>query len=537
MDCERLLVHVSFDWEREEVMGIFDVFKGKSRELMPLMYYRENLPIGRFAAEQDFSFDMAVNIVLFCKRLHKMGALSDDKIVRFPISNMKEMLKKHNLIGEISISSLNVVQIAFGEDYAGYWFRDKDGDDSLYMVPKQIAIYHTQRENNYYLCILKDGLDFCTNQISVSDQEAVSAKIGKGKPVFLGMVEMSELKSAFHILFAFLKYHMLSELNGRGYRIFINEFADAFFRMEACDSFKEYAMQYFLLNTEKKENYPLAHADVPFVDFLRFLILTFDAGIYTGRANLNSYRIRLEKQYLIPFPDSRFPNLFAFFQYVDEELKKTGKALYLLEPGEDYFDWTFLVGKTSLYWSRDIGLKLIRFRDMSKEDYADRIALEERNRRLTQEFCEVLGVDDLDAAMKNIRGEKVLDPLLYRMHYILEFDMEAFEAEEFLDLFFERYGIGKPASARRNAFGISEDSDEIYDYNEFYEASPVEIMLSFADDVGKKGKLPVCLDTGDSECFIIVSDESEALEKLKRILQEMIDAEEIESYLFLNKPD
>lgn len=491
---------------------------------MPLMYYKQNEPIGRIVKEEDFSQEIAENIILFCSRLHEMGVFSEDKIVRFTIQGMIDMLSKLNVINDITIKSFNLAQVAFGNNYAGYWYEDKESDPpSLYMVPEQIAFYHSEKEDNYYLSLIEGGIDLCKNKVSDSDREKVSDKIGKGTLAGLGIIGMIELKNAFKILFIYLKYKIIISADKLGYNSFIQAFSNDFCKEEQRQKFVDYAKQYFLLNTEKKDIYWCAHEQIDFAEFFHRVTLIFNVGIQAGRNSFDSYSDWFEENCGIRLKKRDFENSFELLSNVNDALKRTGKSIYILD-FDDYFDNTILVGNEFADVRNDFGIEIEKFEDTLKDRYSESIEYETRIRRVSREFYASIGVKNVDHLMRCIYGTDVLDQEVYDRDYIVNLDWKEDVISELVYDFFSKHGLetliedlcvdGKTIDERH--FG---DCDEV---------SPYDRMILYADEIKKRGKLLAFLDTeSDSFHFVIIENDNGAKERFINAANKLIEIGEI----------
>ena len=73
-------------------MAIWNRFYKPIREFKPLAYYASEKPMGKLLDENDFSQELARNIIMYCLRLHEMGVFEEDKIVTFDIQGMVKTL-------------------------------------------------------------------------------------------------------------------------------------------------------------------------------------------------------------------------------------------------------------------------------------------------------------------------------------------------------------------------------------------------------------------------------------------------------------
>ncbi|MDO4790842.1 MAG: hypothetical protein Q3998_07765, partial [Porphyromonas sp.] len=242
--------------------------------------------MGKLADSKDFPKEFFDNIILMTKRLHKMGVYPEEEIVCFSIPKILEILKSKGILSGVSLSTIDTAQVIFGENYAGWWYKDeKQNPSSLYLTPFQLVFYHSKSPDNYFISSTKEGLDLRQNKVSVTNIHDVANNIRKTKSIKLGIKGMAELKSAYHLLFSHLKYQMLLKMNKLGYVSFIEKIANSFCPLESKEKFISYAKQYFALNTEKAEEYPLAHEELSFEDFFYTLLKKKSIGVILKKSS------------------------------------------------------------------------------------------------------------------------------------------------------------------------------------------------------------------------------------------------------------
>lgn len=514
-------------------MKFFKKEKDTKREFMPLMYYRTNEALGRIVGEDEFSKTYADKIVLFCKRLHEMGAFEEDKIIRFHIGSMVDMLVELGALKKMEIRGLNVAQVAFGKNYAGYWFEGKKGDpSSLFMVPEQIAFYHSEKEDNYYLSLLYEGLDLCKNKVSDSNIEDWLEKAGRGSPAYLSITGMSELQSAFHILFVYLKYKILIQAEKRGYYAFLQTFANAFCEEALREEFVDYAKQYFSLNEEKKRLYPMAHQDLGFADFLDRLSTLYRVGLSSGISSFASFSLWLKLRCNLAPDHKAFQNFYEYLCEADDLLAEQGKALYILNADASFFEMTLLVGDASLEFHEECGIKLKRFAELPKENYAHAIELENRVRSLARQLYAFLGVPDAEGMMALISGLWVLDRILYEEDYLLYLEPEEHALFDLLPDFLEKHGLASLMKDLR-ARGWMDAETSAFEEGGW---RPDERMLPLAEELKKRGKVLVSMEIGaPSYAYTILEDTETAREQFAYFGEELKKLREIIEYAFLDE--
>lgn len=488
-------------------MGILSLFKKPSRDFFPLMYYAKNESMGNMVGMDDFPRNLADDIILFCRRLHEMGVFEENQIVSFDIGAMLEMLSKWGVLDGVRITSFNRAQVAFGENYVGYWYEDREKEPYIqYMIPEQIAFYHTEKEDNYYLSAIDGGLDLTTNKVSVSNKEKSREKIGMGRVAKLGLKERSELKASFHILFTYLKYKILINADKLGYNAFVEKFTKSFCAPQIRVEIIEYAKQFFSLNTEKKDAYLLAHRDCTFVEFFERIIDIYDIGISVKTASLKKYAEWFDEMYSIQINDKEYDNTFDLLSAANDKLKKIGKVIYFWSLSEKFSDHKILVGEESIDWSNEIGINIAEFSDILRVQYEESILREKELRNAAYIFYETIGVRNVEEFMQDIHGFEVLDTALYNSGYVANIDWTGEDLPEILYEFFYVHGMGDIVE-ELSVGGKTIDEQRFEDDEDVI---PYDRVILYAEAIRRRGKILVFLDTNSDAYDFVMIDRNES---------------------------
>lgn len=512
-------------------MGLLSIFKNPSRDLLPLMYYAKNEPMGNMVSEKEFSRALADNIILFCQRLHEMGVFEEDRIVCFDIDGMLDMLSQWGALDGVRINSFDRAQVVFGKKYAGHWYENQESQPYIqYMVPEQIVFYHSKKEDNYYLSAIGDGLDLTTNKVSVSNLEDNRKLIGKGSAVKLREKEAEELRTSFHILFSYLKYKILINADKLGYNAFVEKFVKCFCSSQSAIVHTDYAKQFFSLNTEKKEIYPLAYRDFTFDVFFEHVTRIYDMGIFAGSASLKKYAKWLRDTYSILMDDRAYDNSFDLLSAANVELEKKGKAIYFWRFSENFSEDKILIGEKDMDLSNKIGIKIIPFGADLKAQYAERIADERKVREVARAFYKAIGVQNVEELMRNIHGFEVLDGALYDPSYALNIDWKGEDLSYILEEFFTTHGMKDLVEA----LSINGKTIDEQRFGDDDEVSPYDRVVLYAEEIRHRGKLLVHLDTNsDAYDFVLIDHDEKSKRRFAEVADRVIALGEFSSYRIL----
>lgn len=509
-------------------MAFQHLFHKPTREVKPMAYYASEEPMGRLLNENEFSKDIAQNIILFCLRLHEMGVYEEDKIITFDVQGMLKMLAEWGALEGVGISEFTTAQVVFGKEYAGYWYEDREKEPYIrYLVPEQIVIYHQDKAENYYLSLLDSGIDLCQNKVAISNLQTATAQIGKAAPANLGIKASSELKTVFHILFMYLKYKILIRANKLGYYTWLENFTNNFCRPQLRPAFIDYVKQYFSLNSEKKESYPYAHWYLSFFDFLERLLAEYKVGFLGWDVSLKKYADYLLGEHHVNLNKMAYDSIFELLTAADKELKKVGKCIYIWNRSKNFRSNLILVGKETANGLNQFGIDLIKLEDIPRFEYHQYMEREHKIRQMASEFYALIGVKEVADLMQNIRGDIVLDHAVYKEGYIAYFDWDEDSFYEVFYDFLDRYQL-ESLIEDLSLNGRTLDEQR---FSEDDEVSPYDRIKLYAPEIKRKGKLIIFLNTGgDSYDFVLINSNHDSMQRMTVLLQELIQIGEIESY-------
>lgn len=519
-------------------MKIFDIFKKTERDLLPIAFYAENKVMGKLADEKDFPTEYFENIILMTKRLHKMGVYPEKEIVRFSIPKILEMLESGGVLSGVSLSTLDTAQVIFGENYAGWWYKDeKQNPPSLYMVPFQLVFYHSKKPYNYFLSLTKEGLDLRQNKVSVTNVHDVANNINKTECINLGIKGMAELKSAYHLLFTHLKYQMLLKMSKLGYLSFIDKMASYYSPSESKADFIAYAKQYFALNTEKMDEYPLARdKKLFFGDFFYTLLAKKSIGMVLERHSFADIIKWLEERTGVIFDAKRmYSDHFDLLCHALDIIRPKGYYLWFLLKDETLADTMILLTqeKEISKIGANLGFELVPFSEDLMTRYSGEISHEKEIRTIAREFYSAIGVHDLDGMMMSIVGTKVLDWQLYKNNYLIFSDDDNdINIKYMLCELFSKHGLPDLIEKYSNN-GLT--LDEIF-FQDHEDINPYDRIILYADPIRTEGKLLFSLETGDYDYyqFGIIEDTPEAKARLAASMNQLIECGELERYVLFD---
>lgn len=515
--------------DQEGAMGLFSRFGKTDREYMPLMYYGSNEALGEFLDDTFIPGDLLRNIILFSQRLHEIGVFPENDIVRFNIKEMIKTLQKWEVISRVEVDDFDLAQVVFGRDYSAFLYRGREEEPSYkYLIPHQIVFYHSKKKENYYLSFLSEGIDLCKNVVSVSDREQSVKKIGKGGKARLNSDQMKQLQSSLSILFMYLKYKLLIHVQKKNIFLLLENFSKKFhLDPKREEEFASYCRQYFALNTEKKENYPLAHQEIAFSEFLGRLSVLFKIGVEINGGSFEKYSELAERISGLRMRRGHYDSSFAFFSELNSELKKLGYALYFCSLYGVYRDHVVLIGDEAQRFENIPGLEIIKFEPALRERYRESIELERNIRRVAAEFYESIGGKDVEEWNYRIEGSCVLDAALYQNSNIL--CLFAYE-EDFLERlgkFFEVAGLTTLAENLNEAGDMICEAALDGDAGAFF----YDLVLSYAEDIKKNGKLLVYLDSDyDTYEFALIEKNLNSRYRFIHVAERMIEMGELFSY-------
>lgn len=518
-------------------MKIFDIFsRTTKREFLPIAFYSEYKIMGKSANPKDFPKEFFDNIILMTKRLHKMGIYTEEEIVCFSIPKMLEMLELKGILSGVSLSTLDTAQVLFGENYAGWRYKnEEESPSSLYLTPLQLAFYHSKKPDNYFLSLTKEGLDLRQNKVSVTNRHDVANNLRKTKGIKLGIKGMAELRAAYHLLFTHLKYQMLLKMNKLGYLSFMENITAHFCPTEDQEGFISYAKQYFALNTEKREEYPLAHDALSFQDFFYTLLVRQSLGITLRKHSFAGIIEWLEKRTNMVFNTQKVcSDHFDLLNHASDILKQKGYYLWLLIK-DNLLEETMILLTQEKHLSKietNLGFELVPFSADLIGRYEEDIRHERKVREVAKEFYNAIGVYDIDNMMMNIIGTKVLDWQLFKNDHLMFFDSDNdIGIEYLLDALLSKHGLSYIVEEKSNdGFTL----DEIF-FQDHEDVNPYDRVILYAGPIRKKGYLLFSLETGcDMYHFGIIENTPEAKRRLINSLNKVMGCDEFENYVIFD---
>lgn len=243
------------------VLSLFDIFNRTKRKFIPLAIYPDYEEMEDkndekiFVNPDEFSEKYFDKIIIMTRRLHEMGIYEEQEIVRFLIPKMLEFLDVSKTLSGVSISTFDMVGVVFGKNYAGWLYKGKTkkGEEFFYRVPYQLLFYHSKKENNYFICRTRDGLELKQNKVSVTNKEDKTFIIKNTKNINLSKEDMKELQLAYLMLFMYIKQNILIKKERLGYTAFIEKLGNYFFSLSQREEFIGYAKQFFSLSMDREE--------------------------------------------------------------------------------------------------------------------------------------------------------------------------------------------------------------------------------------------------------------------------------------------
>ena len=498
-------------------MGFLDRFKVK-RDILPVLYYRENKASGSFADPEDFPREIWVNIFLMIKRLHQGGVFEEDKIISFSLPKVLEKLKDWGLLEDILLSEFDTVDLVFGEGYAGFYHEDPSvNPPALYLFPKQMVFYHQKKARNLFMCLVEGKLDLKENEV-FSKGKSIEEQIAVTRKASLGIKRKAELKTAFHAIFIYLKFLSLHLMKNK-YQEPVERFLSCFVPGGKREELKAYIKQYFSLNAEKKKDYPLAYLELSFDEFV--------------------VKLLEEKGFIHDLEESSFEELYAWMgERLDERLERRvyeshldllrelahhvemrGLYLYLLGDGalrERYL----LLARDRDYLGDLFSDQLILFSRELEEEFSDECEDEKMIRDFVKVLYPLLGVSDLYGAVMTISGMEVFSNWLYEEDYLAYLEWKEEDVSLALHSVLEKRGLASLL-----------ESCELSDADPPYEA-----MGELAEKIKEHGKELVIFEFGDDGYhFGVVDKDSKSRERFKQVVDDLINLGEVENYLLWSK--
>ena len=484
-----------------------------------------------FANSNDFPEELFDKIIIMTKRLHEMGVYEEKEIVRFIIPKILEALKAGEILSGVSISSFDTIGVVFGENYAGWLYKGetKKGNEILYKVPYQLIFYHSKKEDNYFICKTKNGLELRQNKVSVTNSDDKEHIIKNTKSINLTKMGMKELKDSFSILFMYIKMNILLKMKKLGYLDFMEKIAEFFCSSMEKDEFISYAKQYFALSIDKEKN-PLAYVLLSFKDFLSELLIknNCSTSFFTSYANIIKWikertkiKIDIQKEY---------HDHIEFIKDVSNILVSKGYYLYFLIK-EDFFHKTsLLIGKQKGIFENNsnFSYEITSLSDDLIEYYIEDISRERKIRELAKRFYQIINIVDMQSMMMNIRGNRVLDYALVKNHYLsIVYSDEDMNIYNVLGKLLSKYAM---PDLIKNTTAFDATLDNLY-FLEFESVNPVDRAILYADLIRQNKKLLYSLEVGDYFYLGIIEDNIEIKKSFIECMNNLLEMKEIENYV------
>lgn len=524
-----------------DILSLFDIFNKTNRKIIPLSLYlgyeQDGEDTGKngkdmtFANSNDFPEELFDKIIIMTKRLHEMGVYEEKDIVRFIIPKILEALKAGEILSGVSISSFDTIGVVFGENYAGWLYKGetKKGNEILYKVPYQLIFYHSKKEDNYFICKTKNGLELRQNKVSVTNSDDKEHIIKNTKSINLTKMGMKELKDSFSILFMYIKMNILLKMKKLGYLDFMEKIAEFFCSSMEKDEFISYAKQYFALSIDKEKN-PLAYVLLSFKDFLSELLIrnNCSTSFFTSYADIIKWikertkiKIDIQKEY---------HDHIEFIKDVSNILVSKGYYLYFLIK-EDFFHKTsLLIGKQKGIFENNsnFSYEITSLSDDLIEHYIEDISRERKIRELAKRFYQIINIVDMQSMMMNIRGNRVLDYALVKNYYLsVVYSDEDMNIYNILGKLLSKYAM---PDLIKNTTAFDATLDNLY-FLEFESVNPVDRTILYADLIRQNKKLLYSLEVGDYFYLGIIEDNIEIKKSFIECMNNLLEMKEIENYV------
>ncbi|WP_339120119.1 hypothetical protein [Fusobacterium nucleatum] len=522
-------------------MSLFDIFNKTNRKIIPLSLYlgyeQDGEDTGKngkdmiFANSNDFPEELFDKIIIMTKRLHEMGVYEEKEIVRFIIPKILEALKAGEILSGVSISSFDTIGVVFGENYAGWLYKGetKKGNEILYKVPYQLIFYHSKKEDNYFICKTKNGLELRQNKVSVTNSDDKEHIIKNTKSINLTKMGMKELKDSFSILFMYIKMNILLKMKKLGYLDFMEKIAEFFCSSMEKDEFISYAKQYFALSIDKEKN-PLAYVLLSFKDFLSELLIrnNCSTSFFTSYADIIKWikertkiKIDIQKEY---------HDHIEFIKDVSNILVSKGYYLYFLIK-EDFFHKTsLLIGKQKGIFENNsnFSYEITSLSDDLIEYYIEDISRERKIRELAKRFYQIINIVDMQSMMMNIIGNRVLDYALVKNYYLsVVYSDEDMNIYNILGKLLSKYAM---PDLIKNTTAFDATLDNLY-FLEFESINPVDRAILYADLIRQNKKLLYSFEVGDYFYLGIIEDNVKIKDDFIKCVNNLLEMKEIENYV------
>ena len=524
-----------------DILSLFDIFNKTNRKIIPLSLYlgyeqdgedtEKNGKDMTFANSNDFPEELFDKIIIMTKRLHEMGVYEEKDIVRFIIPKILEALKAGEILSGVSISSFDTIGVVFGENYAGWLYKGetKKGNEILYKVPYQLIFYHSKKEDNYFICKTKNGLELRQNKVSVTNSDDKEHIIKNTKSINLTEKGMKELKDSFSILFMYIKMNILLKMKKFGYLDFIEKIAEFFCSSIEKDEFISYAKQYFALSIDKEKN-PLAYVLLSFKDFLSELLIKNDCSTSFSTSYADIIKWIEERTNIKIDIQKEYHDHIEFIKDVSNILVSKGYYLYFLIK-EDFFHKTsLLIGKQKGIFENNsnFSYEITSLSDDLIEYYIEDISRERKIRELAKRFYQIINIVDMQSMMMNIIGNRVLDYALVKNYYLsVVYSDEDMNIYNILGKLLSKYAM---PDLIKNTTAFDATLDNLY-FLEFESINPVDRAILYADLIRQNKKLLYSLEVGDYFYLGIIEDNIEIKKSFIECMNNLLEMKEIENYV------
>ena len=524
-----------------DILSLFDIFNKTNRKIIPLSLYlgyeqdgedtEKNGKDMTFANSNDFPEELFDKIIIMTKRLHEMGVYEEKDIVRFIIPKILEALKAGEILSGVSISSFDTIGVVFGENYAGCLYKSetKKGNEILYKVPYQLIFYHSKKEDNYFICKTKNGLELRQNKVSVTNSDDKEHIIKNTKSINLTEKGMKELKDSFSILFMYIKMNILLKMKKLGYLDFIEKIAEFFCSSIEKDEFISYAKQYFALSIDKEKN-PLAYVLLSFKDFLSELLIKNDCSTSFSTSYADIIKWIKERTKIKIDIQKEYHDHIEFIKDVSNILVSKGYYLYFLIK-EDFFHKTsLLIGKQKGIFENNsnFSYEITSLSDDLIEHYIEDISRERKIRELAKRFYQIINIVDIQSMMMNIRGNRVLDYTLVKNYYLsVVYSDEDMNIYNVLGKLLSKYAM---PDLIKNTTTFDATLDNLY-FLEFESVNPVDRAILYADLIRQNKKLLYSFEVGDYFYLGIIEDNVKIKDDFIKCVNNLLEMKEIENYV------
>lgn len=524
-----------------DILSLFDIFNKTNRKIIPLSLYlgyeqdgedtEKNGKDMTFANSNDFPEELFDKIIIMTKRLHEMGVYEEKDIVRFIIPKILEALKAGEILSGVSISSFDTIGVVFGENYAGWLYKGetKKGNEILYKVPYQLIFYHSKKEDNYFICKTKNGLELRQNKVSVTNSDDKEHIIKNTKSINLTEKGMKELKDSFSILFMYIKMNILLKMKKFGYLDFIEKIAEFFCSSIEKDEFISYAKQYFALSIDKEKN-PLAYVLLSFKDFLSELLIKNDCSTSFSTSYADIIKWIEERTNIKIDIQKEYHDHIEFIKDVSNILVSKGYYLYFLIK-EDFFHKTsLLIGKQKGIFENNsnFSYEITSLSDDLIEHYIEDISRERKIRELAKRFYQIINIVDIQSMMMNIIGNRVLDYALVKNYYLsVVYSDEDMNIYNILGKLLSKYAM---PDLIKNTTAFDATLDNLY-FLEFESINPVDRAILYADLIRQNKKLLYSFEVGDYFYLGIIEDNVKIKDDFIKCVNNLLEMKEIENYV------